>query len=90
VILGKARFTVLTPELIRMEWAADGKFEDHASFMFINRRSAVDTIAQGFRLRVDEAIKHIGNNPPPDLDAQKQHRLDAMSQAQKLLSEAGK
>src|SRR6266568_4388415 len=26
VTVGRARFTVLTPELIRMEWAADGKF----------------------------------------------------------------
>jgi alpha-glucosidase len=41
VVIGKARFTVLTPEMIRMEWAADGKFEDHASFVFINRRLAV-------------------------------------------------
>jgi alpha-glucosidase len=41
VIIGNARFTVLTPELIRMEWAADGKFEDHASFVFINRRMPV-------------------------------------------------
>ncbi|HTB97890.1 MAG TPA: TIM-barrel domain-containing protein [Terracidiphilus sp.] len=41
VTLGNARFTVLTPELIRMEWAADGKFEDHASFVFINRRLPV-------------------------------------------------
>src|SRR5437879_5913602 len=31
VRVGNARFTVLTPQLIRMEWAADGKFEDHAS-----------------------------------------------------------
>jgi alpha-glucosidase len=38
VTQGNARFTVLTPELIRMEWAADGKFEDHASFVFLNRR----------------------------------------------------
>jgi alpha-glucosidase len=37
VVVGKARFTVLTPQLIRMEWAADGKFEDHASLVFINR-----------------------------------------------------
>ncbi len=37
VPLGNARFTVLTPQLIRMEWSADGKFEDHASFVFINR-----------------------------------------------------
>jgi alpha-glucosidase (family GH31 glycosyl hydrolase) len=41
VIFGKARFTVLTPELIRMEWCADAKFEDHASFVFINRRLPV-------------------------------------------------
>lgn len=41
VIVGKARFTVLTPEMIRMEWAADGKFENHASFVFINRRLPV-------------------------------------------------
>src|ERR1700756_2204852 len=41
VTLGRARFTVLTPELIRMEWAADGKFEDHASFVFLNRRLPV-------------------------------------------------
>lgn len=41
VTLGQARFTVLTPELIRMEWAADGKFEDHASLVFLNRRLPV-------------------------------------------------
>ncbi len=41
VTLGHARFTVLTPRLIRLEWAADGKFEDHASFVFLNRRLPV-------------------------------------------------
>jgi len=41
VVLGHARFTVLTPELIRMEWAANGKFEDHASLVFLNRRLPV-------------------------------------------------
>ena len=39
--LGNARFTVLTPQLIRMEWAADGKFEDHASLVFLNRKLPV-------------------------------------------------
>lgn len=38
---GHARFTVLTPELIRMEWAADDKFEDHPSFVFLNRKLPV-------------------------------------------------
>ena len=41
VTAGAARFTVLTPQLIRMEWAEDGKFEDHASLVFINRRLPV-------------------------------------------------
>lgn len=34
---GDARFTVLTPRVIRMEWTADGTFEDHASLAFVNR-----------------------------------------------------
>jgi Glycosyl hydrolases family 31/Domain of unknown function (DUF5110) len=41
VTFGNARFTVLTPQLIRMEWSADRKFEDHASLVFINRRLPV-------------------------------------------------
>jgi len=41
VIAGHARFTVLTPQLIRMEWSADGKFEDHASLVFLNRKLPV-------------------------------------------------
>jgi alpha-glucosidase (family GH31 glycosyl hydrolase) len=41
VIVGSARFTILTPQLIRMEWASDGKFEDHASLVFLNRRLSV-------------------------------------------------
>ena len=41
VIDGAARFTVLTARLVRMEWAADGRFEDHASLVFVNRRLPV-------------------------------------------------
>ncbi len=41
VVFGNARFTILTPQLIRMEWSADGKFQDHASLVFINRRLPV-------------------------------------------------
>ncbi|MCR5003085.1 MAG: DUF5110 domain-containing protein [Bacteroidales bacterium] len=37
VVAGKARFTVLTSRLIRMEWAEDGKFEDRASLAIVNR-----------------------------------------------------
>jgi alpha-glucosidase (family GH31 glycosyl hydrolase) len=45
VTAGHARFTILTPQLIRMEWAADGKFEDHASLVFLNRRLPVPKFA---------------------------------------------
>src|SRR6185312_10174721 len=41
VVLGNARFTVLTPQMIRLEWAADGKFEDHPSLVFLNRHLPV-------------------------------------------------
>ena len=38
IIIDKdVRFTILTPELIRMEWDSLGKFEDRASFVVINR-----------------------------------------------------
>jgi alpha-glucosidase (family GH31 glycosyl hydrolase) len=38
---GKARFTVLTAEMIRMEWSANGQFNDEASQVFINRKLPV-------------------------------------------------
>ena len=41
VISGNARFTILTPQLIRLEWAADSKFQDRPSLLFINRRMPV-------------------------------------------------
>lgn len=41
VTVGQARFTVLTPRLLRLEWAADGQFEDRPSLVFVNRRLPV-------------------------------------------------
>lgn len=41
VTSGNARFTVLTPKLIRMEWSADGQFEDRATLTFVNRETPV-------------------------------------------------
>ncbi|MBR4849952.1 MAG: DUF5110 domain-containing protein [Alistipes sp.] len=41
VVVGNARFTVLTPQMIRMEWAEDGKFEDRATLTFVNRKLEV-------------------------------------------------
>ncbi len=46
VVAGAARFTVLTPQLIRMEWEPSGKFEDHSSLVFINRRLPVPKFTQ--------------------------------------------
>jgi alpha-glucosidase (family GH31 glycosyl hydrolase) len=56
VAAGSARFTVLTPQMIRMEWAADGKFEDHASLVFLNRKLPVPkftTKREGSKLTID-------------------------------------
>ncbi|MFZ4399425.1 MAG: TIM-barrel domain-containing protein [Bacteroidales bacterium] len=41
VISGNARFTVLTSQLIRMEWSDKAEFEDRASLVFINRKLEV-------------------------------------------------
>jgi hypothetical protein len=41
IVEGSARFTVLTPRLIRMEWHNDKRFIDDASFVVINRKLAV-------------------------------------------------
>ena len=41
VILKNARFTLLTSGVIRMEWAKDSVFEDHASLVFVNRNLSV-------------------------------------------------
>ncbi|MBI3406173.1 MAG: DUF5110 domain-containing protein [Acidobacteria bacterium] len=41
VVSGQARFTVLTPQLLRVEWSATNQFEDHASLVFLNRRLPV-------------------------------------------------
>ncbi|HUY82239.1 MAG TPA: TIM-barrel domain-containing protein [Acidobacteriaceae bacterium] len=65
VLVGHARFTVLTPQLIRMEWAADGKFENHASFVFLNRRLPVPKFTakrDGQQLTIDTSALHLVYN----------------------------
>ncbi len=49
VISGQARFTILTPQLIRIEWDDDAKFEDHASLVFINRLMPVPPFKQSVK-----------------------------------------
>jgi Glycosyl hydrolases family 31 TIM-barrel domain/Glycosyl hydrolase family 31 C-terminal domain/Domain of unknown function (DUF5110) len=41
VISGDVRFTILTPRQIRLEWDENKNFEDHASFVFVNRKLPV-------------------------------------------------
>ncbi len=38
---GTVRFTLLTPQLIRLEWSATGTFEDRPSLVFLNRQLPV-------------------------------------------------
>ncbi len=40
-ISGNARFTVLTPEMIRIEYSDKGEFEDRATFTVLNRNLSV-------------------------------------------------
>ena len=37
IVSGNARFTVLTPEMIRIEYSDNGAFEDRATFAIVNR-----------------------------------------------------
>ncbi len=37
VVVGKARFTLLTDRMVRCEWSEDGTFEDRPSLVFVNR-----------------------------------------------------
>ena len=41
VVSGNMRFTILTPEIIRMEWSTSRSFEDRASFIAVNRKLPV-------------------------------------------------
>jgi len=50
VVSGKARFTLLTPAMIRMEWSLSGRFEDSPSLVFIRR----DLPVPSYQTRVEE------------------------------------
>lgn len=41
IVFGNARFTLLTPFLVRLEWSATKTFEDRASFAFTHRLQPV-------------------------------------------------
>ncbi|MDX2175192.1 MAG: glycoside hydrolase family 31 protein [Candidatus Sumerlaeia bacterium] len=45
IIEGNARFTVVAPECVRLEYAPDGKFTDEPSLFAIERSSRADSVA---------------------------------------------
>lgn len=58
VAAGHARFTMLTDRMIRIEWAEDGTFEDHASLAFLQRNLPVPRFTvtrQGQTVRIRTA-----------------------------------
>ncbi|NYF88729.1 glycoside hydrolase family 31 protein [Tunturiibacter empetritectus] len=59
VTLGNARFTVLTPQMIRMEWAAGAHFEDRASFVFLNRRLPVPPFTKNITRTAASRVLHL-------------------------------
>ncbi len=59
ITVDEARFTVLTPRVIRMEWNKEKKFDDRASFAIINRNTTVPDFSKKERkgwllLKTDE------------------------------------
>ena len=62
VVRKQARFTVLTPRVIRMEWSRDGTFEDHATLVFVNRRVPVPAYTVSEKdgwLRIETSNLHL-------------------------------
>ncbi|MBN1178590.1 MAG: DUF5110 domain-containing protein [Anaerolineae bacterium] len=55
VISGDARFTLLTPRLLRLEWSQAGRFEDRATYAFPTRYAP----APPFTTRVEAGVLHI-------------------------------
>ncbi|WP_310391857.1 TIM-barrel domain-containing protein [Hymenobacter sp.] len=51
LVIGRARFTVIAPELIRMEYSADGAFLDDSTLFAVNRSARTDSFE----------IKRVGN-----------------------------
>ncbi len=63
VTAGNARFTILTPQLVRLEWSQERVFVDYSSFVFVNRRLPVPRFAQAIEgdtlvLRTDSLEVH--------------------------------
>ncbi|MDR1681865.1 MAG: DUF4968 domain-containing protein, partial [Candidatus Symbiothrix sp.] len=67
---GNMRFTVLTPEMIRIEYSAQQQFEDRASFVVVNRNlpapAFTSELQDGFLYITTEKLQlkyKTGSNP---------------------------
>ena len=72
VVEGNARFTVLTSRLVRMEWSADGRFEDRATLGVVNRELPVPAYTvrhRGRRLILKTADLELTYTPSGRFDA---------------------
>ena len=70
VISGKARFSMLTDHVIRMEYATDGAFVDNASLTFVNRHLPTPvyekSISNGWLvIKTKSAVLHYKENSGP-------------------------
>src|SRR5258708_19738727 len=45
LVCGRARFTMLTERLVRLEWSPERYFEDRGTFAFPNRNAQVPTFS---------------------------------------------
>ncbi|RIK71171.1 MAG: hypothetical protein DCC66_03160, partial [Planctomycetota bacterium] len=65
VVSGHARFTVLTPGLVRIEWSPDGTFEDRASQVVVNRRLPVPKFTKRMERDLRVSTQPAAINAPP-------------------------
>ena len=71
---GNARFTVLTPRLIRLEWSATGEHEDRGTYAFPTRYSAepprFEVRAEGESTVIDTGALTLRYRPPANYSAE--------------------
>ena len=82
VTAGKARFTVLTPRLVRMEWSEDSRFEDRASLAVLNRnlkvpRFSVTREGETLLIATDSlTLRYTGRDPFSDKNLSVSFRMN--------------
>ncbi|MGN6625092.1 MAG: hypothetical protein ACTHLN_00605, partial [Tepidisphaeraceae bacterium] len=66
VVAGQARFTVITPQCIRMEYNADGHFVDEPSYFAANRTARYTKAAitrDAGQVTIDTGVIHLVYTP---------------------------